>query len=190
MKQSNIIKVLVMNYFRFAKQWDIVCTELENGHCDVFAMSSLSPRAESADIEVKISMNDLKRELRKTGKHRRDLLGNPVYTAFPRPEYFYFALPARLWESAKPFIEEHFPHAGVLVIDDYKGYFKDERGSYALPPVRSVKQPAPLWKEQENPLGDIHGGRSRLEDLPRSISNSLCNYSFHWVRANLFESDR
>jgi len=72
-----------------------------------------------SEIEVKVSMSDLKAELKKTkwgfGLYETNLNSG---VAGKVPSYFYFCIPKSMQDKALPFIEKHWKFAGVLTCDE------------------------------------------------------------------------
>lgn len=88
----------------------------------------LRPSRYAWEIEIKVSLSDLKKDLKKTHGHNCDYI-----------KYLYFAVPAKLEKQALLLIPER---AGLFVVDTYENH-KLNSPSYgeSSPYVRIVKSP-------------------------------------------------
>jgi len=80
------------------------------------------------EIEIKISLSDLKNDLKKSHGHNCDYI-----------KYLYFAVPAKLEKQALLLIPER---AGLFIVDIYKNYkrndpYYNQKGQYYVRCVRS-----------------------------------------------------
>lgn len=160
--KADDIKKLVMAYWHFEKGYPVVASEYNYGNKDIIAVSR--GRTIVCETEVKVSIADLKREKHKI-KHQEDAFGKPFYrTNFVT--YFYFAIPTRILEKARPICAQLFPYAGILVVNNFDNYLKEPRASYIHPPVKCVK---PASKLSSGALSD-----DDFIDMVRGMGNNLC----------------
>lgn len=105
---SQIIKSLIVAYYRFVRRMNLCCTEFNN-EADVLCTSVGGARWD--EIEVKISWADFLRDFKKP-KHERYLSGKPVdegrvWERMLTPHYFWFAAPKDLAEKICMYLNEH-----------------------------------------------------------------------------------
>lgn len=117
---SDDLKTLAMAWLRFQKQLDLVCTEDPVRSADVLGTDSSIQCRKMIEVETKISISDLKADLRKHGKHERlvkaeDYKGSEGADHSPLPTQFYFLVPANIKDKAFDVIVETYPHAGLMV---------------------------------------------------------------------------
>jgi hypothetical protein len=109
------VKAAVLGYFHFKKKFDYVCCEFNYGAADVLAVSGYG----IFEVEVKVSVADLKRENKKY-KHKC----HEVHPAAEKPSiehpcrYFSFAVPKAIEGEAFSFCKTYFPSAGLLILGD------------------------------------------------------------------------
>ena len=113
---SDQIKAIVASYWRYVRQCPVIALEVNSN------LSSYSDE-ERADVlvvdksrflietEVKITLADLKRDVKKS-KHR-NFQANCHCVA----RHFYFAVPKDLANAAKLICDDFYPYAGVLGSD-------------------------------------------------------------------------
>ncbi len=116
---SNEIKTKVLHYLRFKRSYPLVATEAgkkKKNNADVLA----SDFNEIVEVEVKISLADLKNDFLKM-KHERYKNPRTHYT----PNKFYFAIPANLTKNALDLTEG--TSYGVLEVSEkpLTGYTKE-----------------------------------------------------------------
>jgi len=100
-------------HLRYSKQCEYVVSEFMK--CDALGIKG----DVITEYEIKLSINDLKNELKKP-KHS-------IYNSLSRkfkPTYFYIVIPKHLVEKAIIWVTENIPHAGVISYEPatYKGY--------------------------------------------------------------------
>src|ERR1700761_5989417 len=108
---SSILKTEALCWLRFAKHMPYVATETGYWAADVFGANDKF----SIEVEVKVSIADLKREFTtKTAKHYlyANAEASPTKGA---PNYFYFYVPQELEQQALEVIKEKAPKAGLAV---------------------------------------------------------------------------
>ena len=112
MLNSYEIKTLVCEYARYNRMW-LCATECQTiGGC--IADVLIDTGKDIIEVEVKVSIGDLKAEAKKGGYWKKhDLLQKGGYSNTPNK--FYFAIPQELELKAKPIVEEMFPHCGLIV---------------------------------------------------------------------------
>ena len=92
MISSTKIKAGLFNYFRTKKQFDCCATECGDFSADFLAVNKNN---ELIEIEVKISISDLKADFKKK-KHEYYKNENKDFT----PKYFYYCVPEYLVEDS------------------------------------------------------------------------------------------
>lgn len=116
MAKAERLKALIMCYWRFYKSCTLVAAEAQ--YADVIA---INPSGMIIETELKLSIPDLKRDLR---KYKHYLVTHPIHCnnleASPKFHYFYFATPPELREKALEIINTQYPYAGYLVVKDEK----------------------------------------------------------------------
>lgn len=121
------IKAVVCCYWRFVRHCPLVATETTSAAYglaeyppDVMAVSKNGFLIET---EVKVSVSDLRREIKKSKyRYTHGLDGLAPQYRFPAKysiaKFFYFAVPASLVEKAKPILSELYPGAGLLAVEE------------------------------------------------------------------------
>jgi len=166
------LKLLVMCYWRFARQHYLVATEYDYGAADVISVSASG--LEVCETEVKISVADLKKEKQKP-KHIKGAFGDKYF----RHRYiheFYFAMPSHMAEldQVRLICDGRFPYAGILAVEPYEEFLKHPEGIYTAPPVKCVKHAKPLQPQELT--------REELMRIAKGMSNSFCNLAFRYMR--------
>jgi len=115
------IKLALMKYFRFQRQW-ICATECLN--CDVLAITD----KDIHEVEVKVSKYDLWKGEARKGKHKPkgECPWPKVATYFPTqlmPTKFSVCVPDNLESEALKWVEEINPNYGVAVCNYSLGSF-------------------------------------------------------------------
>lgn len=121
-KLTNFIKLQCMKYFRFDRQFELVCTECIN-NADVNAISPTS----LIEVEVKISKNDFLNEFDnkskiKTYKHKVQNNECKPKKGYIRPNYFYFCTTKELQEFILDYLNTYYPKYGLLICDEYRQF--------------------------------------------------------------------
>lgn len=110
------IKTAVMAYFRFERQCPLVATEVGGFNADVMVVNG---KDELIEIEVKIRMNDFKRDFK---KRKHFVYGNYGGTGKYVPNRFCFAVPEEIETKALEYLKHvgltqpHVNKYGLLVI--------------------------------------------------------------------------
>lgn len=122
MRLADIIKLELLKYFRFERQYNLICTEGIN-QADVNAYNGKS----LVEVEIKISKNDFKKEFQtkfnfdnrwKFYKHKRySEPENNIIRGYIVPNKFYLCVPAELVEWAKEYLEDKNEKYGLLSYD-------------------------------------------------------------------------
>jgi hypothetical protein len=109
------MKSAILAYFRFKRQYPYVVTEVDltGEPSDVVVYDGTT----LVEIEVKISIADLNREIKK----RKHTYYKKESSSIPHK--FYVAIPTALAEKAKPIVEAMDPRYGILAVD----YFSTRR---------------------------------------------------------------
>jgi hypothetical protein len=105
---SGTLKTAALAWLRYVKKMDFVCTEGGRWSADVLGVNDNY----SIEVEVKVSVADLKREFT-TKQTKHFYYNNGLQFA---PAYFYFAVPPEIAEKALEIVQEHCPKAGLLVL--------------------------------------------------------------------------
>lgn len=173
MKLSDELKALIMCYWRFTRQHYLVAIEFNYGDADVISVS----RKERVvcETEVKISLEDLKKESKKP-KHFKDAFGARRFNG-KYIDFFYLAMPSKLTELDKVWLicDGLYPYAGILAVEPYEEYLADARNIYTNPPVRVVKEPTRVKQYDMT--------EETLMEIAKGMSNSFCNLAFRLMRA-------
>jgi hypothetical protein len=108
---SSLVKTAVLSHFRFDLGYINFATEVSEWNSDIML---IDPRGNLIEIEVKVSISDLKEDFKKP-KHR-------AYLAYAGrggmvPNRFFFAVPKSIQESALKVVSEHAFY-GLLTVDD------------------------------------------------------------------------
>lgn len=116
MKQSDIIKLELMKFLRFQKQYDCVCSEGVN-NADISAIKN----NKLIEIEIKISKSDFKNELKhKSSKHEKykdmQALKNTDWMRIPNK--FFFCVPQEMEEWALQEMEKINFKYGLIVYQE------------------------------------------------------------------------
>ncbi len=105
--------------FRYAQAvWEpIILTDETTANAGIADIVIVKPNHDSIEIEVKVSLSDLKAEAKK-GKYTSDFT-DAMWDKFAHDyevytNYFYFAIPKVLVKKAKPYIEVNYPYAGII----------------------------------------------------------------------------
>jgi len=119
MKQSDIIKLELMKYFRFERGFEMVCTECIN-NSDISAIKEKC----LVEVEVKISKSDFRREFQdsesthwKERKHYFYKHIDSAWASYIIPNRFYFCVPAELTAWALEFLKDKNSKYGLLAYD-------------------------------------------------------------------------
>lgn len=122
MKLADIIKLELLKYFRFERQYNFICTEGIN-LADVNAYNGKS----LVEVEIKISKADFKKEFEtklklknrlKIYKHRK--YSEPkqyLKHGYIIPNRFYLCVPVELVEWAKEYLQDKNKKYGLLAYD-------------------------------------------------------------------------
>lgn len=128
---SNYIKAAVAAYFRYTKQCAIVCFEAYDwgggGKADI---QILTMGRKIWEVEAKVSLADLKNDIKKPKHQRLPMLDTPV-------ERFYLAIPTIILRKAKPIIAEMYPYAGILSVN---GIYDTDVGVIHSPRLLEARQ--------------------------------------------------
>lgn len=115
LSQSNFIKLQLMKYFRFDRDYIFVCSECIN-NSDISAINSKV----LAEVEVKISVQDFLHEF--DGSSRIKSYKHSVYQGVkqPRknficPNFYYFCVTPDILTYVTKYVKEHNLPYGVLV---------------------------------------------------------------------------
>jgi len=150
------VKAAILNFLHFKKKFDYICCEFNYGAADILAVSGYG----IFEVEVKVSVADLKRENKKY-KHK-------LYThcaAIEKPStghpcrYFSFAVPEFIKDEAITFCKIYFPFAGLYVLGDNFSKFQ--------PNIKTMIK--------SKPLKPYFYGQQNLEQLKLRIGHGMGN---------------
>ena len=118
---SKTIKAVILAYYRYKRGYFVATeTNVSHGIADVVAVSK--DLSISVEIEVKVSKSDLKNEWGNKGtKHSR--LQDTANRYQLVPNYFYFAMPASLYNDALQEsidLNGHSSYGVMIVTDSYQ----------------------------------------------------------------------
>ena len=109
------MKAEALAWLRFGKRMQAVCTELKvYGGSWIPDVIGASPTA-VVEVEVKISINDLRRDFGKAAKLFRYQKAEETQATSRVPNYFYYMVPLELRDAAHDVIKENLPQAGLIV---------------------------------------------------------------------------
>lgn len=111
-----------MSYFRYTRQM-LCATEVTCSHgiADVLAVSQ--DGLKSYEVEVKISLSDLKRELTEKYHKHRELINDSRCKC----NYFYFCLPEELLDKALPILNKFSTKYGIITWKQKHGNQREDR---------------------------------------------------------------
>lgn len=146
MKESDIIKLTTLAYWKNDRHH--ITGAIECRDADVLTMSR---NLLIAETEVKISIADLRREIKtKRYKHWRMnnmCGGDDRYGLLGGVNYFYFVVPERLKDKALEIVRERYPYAGLLVcrenIENIFGFQGEPSNVYSVKPAKRMQRPKP-----------------------------------------------
>ncbi len=176
--EANEVKILIMCYWRFVRQHPIVATEVDSyldvpwrggSQADVL---SLTPSGLVVETEIKVSLPDLKRDVKKP-KHW--FWGDGRRPSHYSAHYFYFAVPHTLEEKAREVIAQDYPYAGLLVAQDPCSHPQGWTRDYFDPMVRAAR-PAKRLKEATKLDPD------QVLKLAKGMSATVCRLAFKQMR--------
>lgn len=156
MADSSVLKTEALCWLRFGKKMPYVATEAGYWSADVLGVCEQF----SVEVEVKMSIADLKREFTtKTAKHY--LYANAESAPSKgAPNYFYFYVPKELEEKALEIVGTEAPKAGLAV---YEGgsWMDGKKTSIAHRPTKlHARPPSPAFiKTVLNRMGSELCGR-------------------------------
>jgi hypothetical protein len=159
---SEEIKAYVAGHFRYEKQCDLICFEAAVNFGELSDVLVVTDARRLYEIEVKISITDLKRDVDKR-KHTAFRDGLSSYDTggryFPPGTFihkqpvnrFYFAVPQEIWVPAEEIIERLYPYAGLLSV--HGGYVDHKKQAKLIHNNKlSFKTIVSLTKEQSGTL--------------------------------------
>ena len=120
MRLSDTIKLELLKYFRFERNYNLICTEGIH-QADVNASNGSS----LVEVEIKISKADLKKEFQtakessrwKEYKHKNYSEPSKHMPTFIVPNRFYFCVPAELADWAVEYLKDKNSKYGLLSYD-------------------------------------------------------------------------
>jgi len=127
---SSSIKLALMKYFRFQRGM-IVGAEVN--YSDILAITQ--DKSISYEVEIKISLSDLKKEFKdKIKKHENLNLVKKL-----NPNYFYFCVPYYLYDKAKEIIHGYSKNYGIFVYIENSDKNENFYDSYVVLKDRAKK---------------------------------------------------
>lgn len=141
------VKAMVAGYFRYKKQCPVVAFEASN--ILMFATSEpadvlvVTESRMLYEIEVKISISDLKNDIKK--KKHWSFINRPNYLPVHK---FYFAVPQDITDIALDICNDLYPYAGLLSVTKFP--FHSAAASFGVIPEKPPKHlnPKPLSLRQ------------------------------------------
>ena len=139
-KLTDFIKLQLMKYYRFDRQFTLVVSESIN-NADITALSDKL----LIEVEVKISKEDFLKEFNgkswvKTQKHQRYNSGK-TYKKYIIPNYFYFCTTKELAPFIKQFLKDNgYINYGILLCNEKRLFNKRSH-------IETYKQGSKLHKE-------------------------------------------
>ncbi len=164
------VKAFVLCYLRFKRGFSVLATEYNYGACDIIGIDKVGQYI--WDIEVKVSIADMRRERSKL-KHSLFRHNNS------RVNFFSFAVPFTIENKAVDLCRELFPYAGLFVVDDIETYlFNHSRPFGNIQPVRVARKP--IQKFQIS----LHytSLETMRKEISKGASNSLCSKAYELIR--------
>ncbi len=111
---ANKIKTGLFYYYRTKKQHFCCATECGDFNADFI---TINPDNELIEVEIKISLNDLKNDFNKR-KHTKYKENNLTFV----PTYFYYCVPEGLVDKCKKILKENnLENYGILVFRELTG---------------------------------------------------------------------
>lgn len=140
-KLSDIIKLELMKYFRFERQYDLICTEgIHLADFNAYNGTTL------VEVEVKISKSDFKKEFQKeiNLKNRWKIYKHRNYSepkqhllnGYIVPNRFYFCVPAKLADWAVDYLKDKNSKYGLLSYDEER--YTGNAHIITIKPARSL----------------------------------------------------
>ena len=123
---ANFIKIELLKYFRFDRQFELCFTEGIN-KSDVNAVDVKKKCL--VEVEVKISKSDFLKEFDKTSKNKTKkhtrYRNDKEYKNYIKPNYFYFCVTPELYKFVVEYLQKNgYKEYGVLVCYDKRVYGK------------------------------------------------------------------
>lgn len=156
---SEHIKTAVMCWFRYARQYHYVCTEVGRWSADVAGANETI----LVEVEVKVSKSDFLRDYQKSKHHfyikTFNKEQNTSYGWIPNK--FFFAVPEHLEEFGLKHLEETKSPYGLIVVKDQQG------GAYPVDKAAYVAKQAKFLHKDPPKKGIFEAFASRM-------SSALC----------------
>ena len=124
------IKAAVASYWRYQRQCPVIAFEvnsqLEGWAGEPADVLVLNQDRQLLEIEVKVSITDLKRDVKKDKHLRFRNRHNGITTDRRMMTYlFYFAVPQEIANKVKPVVDELFPYAGIIACNGLYSHYID-----------------------------------------------------------------
>ncbi len=121
---SGFIKLQLMRYYRFDRNFIFVCSECIN-HSDINALNNEN----LVETEIKISKEDFLTEFNgksKVKSYKHDIMNNldkkKPKRGYIVPNFYSFCVTPELKNFALEYLNENYPNYGLLVCDNYRQY--------------------------------------------------------------------
>jgi hypothetical protein len=120
------LKAFAVAWLRFARKFDIVCTEDPYRSADALGADSAEGSKRMTEIEVKVDMGDLRADAEKRAtytdwgmkKHEALVKQEEKDGEFTKsPSQFYFMVTKSILDKAQEYILKEHPHAGIIAAD-------------------------------------------------------------------------
>lgn len=165
------LTVACLTWLRFGKQFSYVATEYATWagrRADVFGCDE----KESIEIEVKVSLSDLRRDFEAKGwKHQRYQDGHPDQYRNRMPQRVYFAVPERLRDETLKLLAVEAPAYGVIVM------IEDDRNYYHEIPWKKLRvAKSAKWMHREAP------SKSLIADMTHRMASEVALFHITALR--------
>ena len=139
---SEHIKTAVLCWFRFARQYHYVATEIGYWSADV---AGATPTM-LVEVEVKVSKSDFMRDFQKS-KHAhylKKMSNDPTWKYTWAPNKFFFAVPDHLEEFALKHLEEtKSPYGLIVVRHEQGGHYPVDKAAYVAKQAKYLHRDPP-----------------------------------------------
>jgi hypothetical protein len=133
---SGIIKALLFNYYRYTRQVIYIADEVSSTGGEIADILLIKNR--SHEIEIKISLSDLKKDIEKRKHHF-------IKIGLSHTDYFSFCVTRELKDKAIEIINQLNPKYGLLIAHDIKYYRHGDNISHFI----HIEKKAGLLKKNE-----------------------------------------
>lgn len=172
MRLADKIKLELMNYYRFQRQYNYVCSEgIHNADVNAFNGTSL------IEVEIKISKADFKHEF--DGKARWKVYKHKNYSepkqhllnGYIIPNRFYFCVPIVLKEWALDYLKDKNKNYGLLVYNTefYNGNYHIFTAKNAKSIHTEKQESRTLMQLAQRMSSEMLTAKQKLNDLEQEL---------------------